>query len=201
MPLMLKGELTNGNRIVPVNYRTWDPLFGLQDGRDKLDKQLHVETARDKVIVLGHSYGASAMAWWLTKYGPTSDIDPKQVVFYLLGTDALHKTGATSWMKGFAAAQTTRYQVIDVVREFDLHADAPNRPDASYYKQAVENVHKGDALSGAFIHNSYANISLKDPHRETLVGNVTYRLYYTNPIPLAGITRGQLNTAYDRSPL
>jgi hypothetical protein len=177
-------------KIVGVSYANWLP-WGMYDGRDKLDAALHAVPADQQIIVLTHSMGAAATWLWLRDKAPTSDIDPQRVLFVT--------TGAAMSGKTRSYIVNSRYRTLDITRQWDRYADYPNVKTSPYYSQAVTNMKLGDSMSGQYLHyKGYLDISLSAPHRENRIGNATYMFFETEQIPLAGVTREQIESAYDR---
>lgn len=75
----------------------------------------------------------------------------------------------------------------------------PQRRGPSYSK-AVENAWRGDSLFGQNLHTKgYSTLSLDTPDTENVIGSASYLFYRTATLPLAGVTRAQVESAYRRT--
>ena len=206
MTPMLRGELTTlgvtppeflgdgwgeVDSIVGVQYKNWS-LFGQYDGRDQLDIALHAVPADQQIIVVGASMGAYATWLWLRDKAPKSDIDPDRVMFVTMGQAMSMKTAKH--------VVNSRYRTVDVTRQYDRYADAPNLWFSPFFWKALQNAKLGDSTSGQNLHyKGYFDLSLSTPDRQNRIGNATYLFYETAELPLAGVTRDQIESAYKRT--
>jgi hypothetical protein len=209
IPQMLGGEVTDGNTVVPVNYKNWgldDSV--IDDGVTQLNTALHNISGHK--IVLTHSAGSVAATKWLQNVGPTSDIPAADLEFVLLGNSCrkyqglLHShlyTGLFVDASGHAWAfvspptvpSTTRYRVRDLARQYDGFADFPDKDTDMNWWLAAFNAWTGTGL----VHLDYTKQSLTDPANEVYTeGNVTYLLAPTKPLPMLGPF---INPASDQS--
>jgi hypothetical protein len=209
IPQMLGGEVTDGNTVVPVNYKNWgldDSV--IDDGVTQINTALHNISGHK--IVLTHSAGSVAATKWLQNVGPTSDIPPADLEFVLLGNSCrkyqglLHShlyTGLFVDASGHAWAfvspptvpSTTRYRVRDLARQYDGFADFPDKDTDMNWWLAAFNAWTGTGL----VHLDYTKQSLTDPANEVYTeGNVTYLLAPTKPLPMLGPF---INPASDQS--
>ncbi|MFI8774656.1 PE-PPE domain-containing protein [Gordonia sp. NPDC062954] len=180
----LRGELFRAPNVVAnVPYNNFPGATNTHRGRDKLNEMLHSIPGRK--IVVGHSQGAQVQDDWLRTYGPTSDIDPRTVMFVLTG-DLEHKYNGCANQGGCSAdyggnnfPDDTRYTVKVVSRQYDYWADAPNRSlmnDTARRNRNAANVVGGEGQLRP-VHNDYSMIGLNDPANKTFTeGNATYIL-------------------------
>jgi hypothetical protein len=194
------GDQSTAN-IVPIYYNNWDPIWGCNDGADKIDVALHAAArANENVVVFGHSYGAVSACMWLREKAGTSGLDPARVTFVLIGNSVRPNNGlAAMWRLygGFGPATGTGFRVIDAARQWDKWADYPNVVTSIDYLNAVNNVNSGDMLPYC-IHISYEKIRLTNPHWQAVVGDVTFMLFPTTPVPLLWTAPSAIEPAYDR---
>lgn len=207
------GDNSNAN-VVPVQYNDWDTINGATNGAQKIDAAMHAVDPAQKIVVVGHSYGAVSNCVWLRTLGLTSTLDPSRITF-VNAANSIRPGGAGAQPSGLSSELwlylpvgpvSTKWKVYDCAREFDKWADYPNVSTSAYYWQALGNVGAGDNASTTVagvpnnIHNSYQNVSLTDPAAVShVVGNVTFMLFKTTPLPNAGgATWAQINTAYNR---
>jgi hypothetical protein len=186
--------------IVPVKYNDWDAIGGATNGASKIDAALHQVSADENIVLYGHSYGAVSNCVWLRNQGLTSTIDPARLTIVNIANSIRPNNGLAAMLGMYlpVGPVSTKYRVIDVIREFDKWDDYPNVTSSPHYWQALNNCNYGDMAPGN-IHISYQGIRLTNPHVETTIGTVTFMLFETNPIPNpSGVTRAQLETAYNR---
>jgi hypothetical protein len=199
MEKLLSGSVTDGQTVLQVNY---DSRAGAQsnvvDGAAKFDALAH-STAGPK-IGFGYDLGAAALTYWLQHYGPTSTIPHADLGFVLVGNPARTFGGflnSSDYISGnpdglgrlWTAAPTviptgTPYTVLDVACEYDGLCDYPDATTAPDYQLAVNN-----AGSGAYkLHfNDYNDLLPSDPDNHGwTVGNITYILRPTMPLPIIG---------------
>lgn len=203
---MLKGELTTPGQQLPdclagfgpvtnvvgVSYFNLLPsIFEPKDGRDKLDKAMCAVPEGEQIIVMTHSMG-SHVAWlWHRDCAPTSTIDPNRVVFVTMG--------AAMSMKTLPYITGSRYRIIDVTRQWDRYADAPDLKRSKNYRVAVNNCARGDFILGPNLHSKgYLDIDLDRPDRCNTIGSATYLFYNTAKVPLPGGKRDVIESAYKR---
>ena len=209
------GDESNAN-VVPVKYNDWDTFNGATDGAQKIDAALHAADPSQKIVLVGHSYGAVANCVWLRTLGLTSTISPSRLTI-VNAANSIRPGGAGAQPSGLSSELwlylpvgpvSTKWTVYDCAREFDKWADYPNVSSSQYYWQALGNVGAGDNTTGIGsvngvpnnIHNSYQQVSLTDPNAaHTQVGSVKFMLFKTTPMPNAsGCTWAQINSAYNR---
>lgn len=188
--------------VVPVQYQNFSTQVkwaAQVDGPPRLDTALHAVPVADNIIVLAHSFGSVLCDAWLNQMAAASDIDPERIQFVLAG-DSTGVNGDYTWLYG-SPPDSTSYQVIRVVRQYDTHADHPNYSGSQYYQQALDNASAGDSYPHN-IHVSYQNLSLASPHLECSVGNTKHVLF---PTPLvitsdwgAPVTKPNVESAYHR---
>ncbi|MET0900059.1 MAG: hypothetical protein ABWY45_19290 [Mycobacterium sp.] len=200
VPPQLQGKITAGNTVVPVLYRNSDPLgwlFGdgtrpeyIADGVQKLNAAIN--TTPGPKVVLGQSLGAVVAQYWLAQYGPTSTIPANELRFVLIG-NSIRKYGGRirSQPAHLAVANAVqvpgiRYQVLDIARQWDIHADHPLTTTSQYHSAALNNVKAGDRPPYT-LHANYKNVD-PDPdapgNTKLVEGNWTYVWSRTNDIPL-----------------
>ena len=177
--------------VVGVQYKNWS-FWGQYDGRDQLDAALLAVPADHQILVVGASMGAYAQWLWLRDKAPSSDIDPNRLKFVMMG-QAMN-------MKTAKHIVNSRYGVVDVTVQWDRYADSPNIWWRwSSFVTALKNAKEGDKTAGQNLHyRGYFDISLDAPDRQNQIGNATYLFYETEMVPLAGVTREDIESAYIR---
>jgi PE-PPE domain len=201
------GDDSEAN-VVGVVYNDSDPIGGYVDGANKLNAKLTALPASERIVVVGHSYGAVAICEWLRLYAASSQIDPALITF-VNAANSIRLDNGLSMMMGMygpgGGPVSTEFTVIDVARQFDKWADYPNNAASPDYWQAVNNCNYGDMVTGTNngvpnnIHNSYQDVQIGAPCAQATIGTVTFMLFETKPPPNpSGVTRAQLETAYNR---
>lgn len=169
---MLRGDVTRGNKVVPVNYANWSlrPESGSVDGAKMLNAAILANPG--ELVAFGHSLGALSIARWLNDYGPTSSPDLRsRVTFICAGNSRRRGTGfltALGWAPKSSIPVDTPFKGIDVARRGDGWAFWPsNIWDINAIMKALDGQGK--------IHPHYENVSLNDPANEVVTeGNVTF---------------------------
>ena len=171
-----------------------------------LDDLMHTHIASSAslpIVVAGHSRGGQVIYKWLREIGPTSDIDPADVLFISSGNPERKYNGA-SYVNpagkpavypgtggagvGYGLPSTpTAYTVIDIARQYDEWADYPNNYAAG---PAIDNIN----TIGSGIHSGYSSgtgpIDVDGGYNPAewavfVEGNVTYLTAPTFPHPSA----------------
>ena len=130
-------------------------------------------------IVYAFSGGARIATAWLTEHAAESTIPAEELSFLLLGNGTRKHGGLSTWVLGDSiVAPPTRYEVIDVAREYDPIADFPTNP---FNLLAMAN-----ALAGFnVIHMDYRDVDLDDPDNYVWTeNNTTYVFVPTEKLPL-----------------
>lgn len=175
-----------------------------------LDDLMHTHIASSAslpIVVAGHSRGGQVIYKWLREIGPTSDIDPADVLFISSGNPERKYNGA-SYVNpagkpavypgtggagvGYGLPSTpTAYTVIDIARQYDEWADYPNVYTNKRAMAAVKNngIHvkypnntPNIAADGSYTASQWAVFT---------EGNVTYLTAPTYPMPNADETVGR----------
>lgn len=158
----LGGEVLKGARVHQIWYpnNKVDIDNDLQLGAKILNHKLR--TTPGKKIVFAHSLGAVTVSVWLTQYGPTSDVNPDDVKFVLMGNSVRKyngyytlnnflQPGAAGSQVPFITESLVRYdhnlpyQVWDFAIRHDAWADWPDDSSDPAY---------GDALAAVGTWNS-----------------------------------------------
>jgi hypothetical protein len=193
-------------KITPVPYNDWNGFNGYLDGASKIDTAIKDANTTDKILVFAHSFGAVAVCQWLRQYGPTCTVDPSRLQFVLIGNSV--RPGASGAIPNGLCAQfgeyggpgpdiSTAYRVTDAVRQWDKWADYPNVYSNAASWTAANVVNYGDSYPSN-IHVNYNNINLSTPDATATFGNVTFQLFQTTTVPMSGVTRNQVEPAYNR---
>lgn len=212
VPRMLRGQVTDGNTVVPVYYPNWtldwrgsEVLMGVDD----LDHVL-TTTAGD-LVVMAHSLGAVVACRWLRVKGPTSTVDPARLKFILMG-NSVSRYGGLLFEEAISAPIDSRYTVTDFKRQYDGWTDWPGLipvPDLTnvnfnevmtFLGTLLSDMAAQNAMSGAaFIHADYNNVTLDDPNNAVYTqGNITYIWAPTAPWWLPWSLRYMVENKYNR---
>lgn len=192
---MLRGEVTDGNTVVPVTYQNWTVNWRGQEVLDAVDTldQLLTTTTGD-LVVFGHSLGAVIACRWLRVKGPTSTIDPARLKFILIGND-VSRYGGLLFEESISAPTNTPYTVTDFKRQYDGWTDWPSGipvPNLTtvdlgqvmtFLWSTLTNLAAQTAINGAnYVHTDYNAVSLTDPVNVSYTeGNITYVWSPTSP--------------------
>ena len=154
---------------------------GLEVGVDEnlFNLDYAIDDADGPKIVYAFSGGARIATAWLTEHAAESDIPAEELSFLLLGNGTRKYGGLSTWVLGDSiVAPPTRYEVIDVAREYDPIADFPTNP---FNLLAMAN-----ALAGFnVIHMDYRDVDLDDPDNYVWTeNNTTYVFVPTESLPL-----------------
>ncbi|MGB7506490.1 MAG: PE-PPE domain-containing protein, partial [Mycobacterium sp.] len=154
---------------------------GLEVGVDEnlFNLDYAIDVADGPKIVYAFSGGARIATAWLTEHAAESTIAPDELSFLLLGNGTRKHGGLSTWVLGDSiVAPPTRYEVIDVAREYDPIADFPTNP---FNLLAMAN-----ALAGFnVIHMDYRDVDLDDPDNYVWTeNNTTYVFVPTQNLPL-----------------
>lgn len=149
-----------------------------------IDQALH-EPYTDKEF-WGHSKGGEMIEKWLRDKGPTSDVDPATVKFFISGSPE-NKYGGTTRHNpdkyppvygGVGVPEDTPYEVWYITRQYDAHADYPAQWESGQI--ALDNLKSGN------IHSEYEDCRLLDGKAQLRQeGNIRYLLIPTPIMPLA----------------
>jgi pimeloyl-ACP methyl ester carboxylesterase len=197
------GEPTTATNleVVAVRYNDWDAIGGYLDGANKLNAALLDVVGTGNIVVVGHSFGAVSVCQWLRQYGTTSAISTSRVKFVLIGNSCRPQNGLCGLFNMYGGPGpdvTTSYTVIDCARQWDKWADYPNLFTNADEWIATANVFAGDSAPYN-IHVSYQDIDASNPGASVTMGNVTFQLFETTPIPLGpSYSRSQIEPAYNR---
>lgn len=195
--------------VIGVVYNDWDAIGGYVDAAKKLNAKLTTLPAGERIVVVGHSYGAVGVCEWLRMYAATCEIDPTLITF-VNAANSIRPGNGLSTMLGLygpgGGPVSTKFKVIDAARQFDKWADYPNNYASPHYWQAYNACNIGDNSTGAVngvpnnIHNSYQDVHLMDMKAaQTTIGTVTFMLFETDPVPGSSvIARAEIETAYNR---
>jgi diacyltrehalose acyltransferase len=162
---------------VPVNW----PIL-VPSGVPVLDTA--IKSTSGSIIVFGFSEGAQVAEQWVIQHA--NDLNAPSsanLTFVVIGNSTrAHGGSLNSGPGSFGEVwPQSRYQVIDVAREYDYAADFPNNPSSPYFLLAVFN-----ALAGGLGTHDYSGVNLNDPANTVwTVGNITYVLAPTQNLPLA----------------
>ncbi len=132
----------------------------------------------DGVLVFGYSHGASMTARWLAEHAGKPDApSPDELSLLLIGNPTRKYGGSeANGARPFVMPETD-YPVIDLVRQYDMAADYPDRPNLL----AILNV-----ISAFFsVHMNYEAADLDNPANIVWTeGNTTYVFVPTPKLPL-----------------
>jgi hypothetical protein len=206
LPDLLPGFIPEGADYRPVPYYNWSPSVvwaGQVDGPIRLNaaiQAVHAAEPNRPIVVVGHSFGAVVEDAYLNQYAPTSNI-PAELIQFVCAGDSTGQNGSYTWLYGMPPA-TTRHRVTRVVKQYDTHADKPNRTTSPYYGAAIDNCNVGDGYPH-HLHLAYQECSPSAPHTEIVVGNTVHMLFPTAPVITRDswgrpVTREQIEDAYDR---
>lgn len=186
-PDHLRGDLFRGNFVRrDVPYTTIPSLANAEEGAANLDNALHSYPGL-KMVVETQSMGSQVAYKWLRDYGPTSDIDPDDVIF--AGTGNLERkyggaatvpeSGISADYGGIGIPDDTPYTVYDVARQYEFWCDYPTGE--------MNELAGLNALAGFFLHLDYSQVTVNDPRNiEYVEGNRHYILAPTWPLPMIG---------------
>lgn len=185
---MLRGEVTTGQKVVPLTYNNWGIAdANVVDGSNVIDEWVN-GTAGPKIL-MGHSMGALAIVRWLNDHAPTCTVPTNELSAVLIGNSMRPNLGYYINDLGKSLAQVTgltilvtpsdcRYTVTDIARQYDGWADEPVHLDNL---NALTNMQIGMNT----IHPNYNDVSLHDETNLTYtVGNTTYLLNPTDLLPM-----------------
>ena len=161
---------------VPVNWPILVPL-----GVPVLDTA--IKSTPGSIIVFGFSEGAQVAEQWVIQHANDANAPSSEnLTFMVIGNSSRAYGGSLNSGPGSFGEvwPQSRYQVIDVARQYDFSADFPNNPSSPYFLLAVIN-----ALVGGLGTHDYSGVNLNDPaNRVWKVGNITYVLAPTQNLPL-----------------
>lgn len=203
----LRGTITNGNTVVPINYPNWTIFEAQVDTGAQMLNDAITSTSGMK-IAFGHSLGAVVISNWLRNYGPTCTVSADELVFILIGNSVRLYGGELSaqglgffFPNSYPIPADTPYTVTDFARQYDGFADIPQfTGDATQNTEAFLNSISGEGG----VHPYYYNVALTDPGNVSYTpvvdgapGNVTYMWSPTWPVPALGSTQNMTTLALD----
>jgi len=189
-PQQLRGDLCKKpNTCQPVDY----PALPGNDYDDvaavKVESALAALPADEPVILFGHSQGGEVIYSNLLRWkeDPNTAPDPSRVTWVSIGNPENALGGVTTKFPfpTKPAPVDTEYAGIEVIRQYDGWADAPDNP---FNLLAVLNA----VIGSQSYHLDYFNVNLNDPNNVTYTpdqpdgtpGNVTYVYVPSKVIPL-----------------
>lgn len=194
----LSGYVTSGKIVSPYVYNNWQ-LFPDGSGFDTLVDNLNAKivSTSGNITLFGASFGAVMIGSWLKRYGPTSTVGPDRLNVVLIANSARRYGGVLKDTGVDLVPADTRYQVLDIKRQYDGWADWPDRsatPDltnlswtnilaslAGVGTQAGQNA----VLGMQQVHPAYDSLHVTtDEFYQYQEGNITYRMYSTYPMPI-----------------
>lgn len=211
MEARLKGEVTAGNTVVPIQYNNFgldslliafgqlippELLFTINAGAEQLDVELN-DVAGDKVV-FAHSMGAVVATMWLQEYAPSSTISPDDLTFVFIGNPMRRYGGELYPSSDLFVPVDTPYSVRDIAAQYDPFADWPNVHDSPNYPLAITTVLAGWAL----VHPWYLDVPAYDdtmPHY--VEGNITYVFSPLRSWWVPEYVMDLVESAYDRPEL
>jgi hypothetical protein len=104
--------------------------------------------------------------------------------------------GASKIDTAIKDANTTD-KILVFAHSFGAWADYPNVYSNAASWTAANVVNYGDSYPSN-IHVNYNNINLSTPDATATFGNVTFQLFQTTTVPMSGVTRNQVEPAYNR---
>lgn len=200
----LKGDVTRGNTVVPVYYPNHksDIDNDMLEGASILNEKL--TTVPGKKIVFAHSLGAVMSSCWLRQYGPTSNVDPAELEFILIGNSIRPYNGYYT-LNNFTQTDgkpfvdpdlvspisDTRYRVRDIAIQYDGWSDWPNLN----VKESMDNAKWGKLI----YHLMYGRFPLDRPdYVKYTEGNITYTLIPVNQWWSSASSLAKIETGYQR---
>lgn len=152
-----------------------DQLTSINTGRDNLNTALLAQSGRK--VILAHSGGAVVASKWLHDLGNASTIPVADLLFVFIG-NSVRRYGGVLYHDEYGVPVDTKYQVIDIARQYDGWCDWPTETDNENFLLAEMN-----AMTGAtWVHPWYQQV---DPFDTTMPsfqeGNITYLLSPTRP--------------------
>lgn len=181
--LALREWARRTGSVQRINYGAIPLPSIVAGGVNMLDAALRNATV--KVYVIGWSEGAQVIAKWLRDHGPTSNVDPANVTFVLIGNPERKHGGACvvqsppkkffgliapkAHYGGCGIPDDTPYRVYDVARQYDGWADVPTVTHPCHLSLST--------IDDAY-HMDYFTVGLEGALSHT-EGNVTYVLIPT----------------------
>lgn len=194
-----RGQLWSKATRVDINYALPGALVPVPNlataerCAEMVDAALHA-TAGPKVVA-GHSLGAQGGVYkWLRDYGPTSDINPADVVFISSGNPERKYNGimrvpgalvASVEYGGLGLPEDTPYTVWDIAKQYDFFADHPNdlTNTSSMKNIAPLGVFLAFFEVGNLVHSKYDTAGITESTNVKFVeGNVTYITVPNTPL-------------------
>jgi pimeloyl-ACP methyl ester carboxylesterase len=198
---------------------TW-PFPFIPEGVTALDTAISDASSgpnADPIIVFAYSQGTQVAEQWLVQHKDDATApSAADLSFILLGNSTRAFGGSLNVFGGFGDVwPASKYDVIDIAREYEYSADLPNNPSSPYYGLALIN-----AIMGGYYLHDYASVAdlnvINDPANTVWkVGNITYVLVPTENLPLLdplrqfglaaladqlnGPLKAQIDQAYNRN--
>lgn len=175
----LQGSLCRTDSCAPVGYPSFVTASGVKMLADRISAATDISNGMNaETVVFGYSHGATVAARWMQQNADDLEApSPDRLSFVLIGNP--HRAHGNS----LPPIPQTRYQVIDIVRQYDPVADYPDR----FNLLALLNV-STSILSP--IHLDYTDVDIDDPANTVWTeGNVTYVFVPTQNLPLLGPLR------------
>lgn len=170
----LQGALCRTDNCVGISYPPFVTAAGVRMLADRLSGATDIGAGLDtETVVFGYSHGATVAARWIQKYADDPEApSPDALSFVLMGNP--HRAHGHS----LPPIPQTRYQVIDIVRQYDPVGDYPDR----FNVLAMLNV--GSSVVSP-IHLDYKDVDIDDPDNIVWTeDNVTYVFVPTQNLPL-----------------
>ena len=188
----LRGELCQSpNTCQPVDYPALPADVNNALGADAVESAIKDLPSNEPIILFGHSQGGQVIYDALRRWdnNPNFAPDPDRVTWVSIGNPENPYGGITSKF-GLSQPQprvpaNTQYEGIEVIRQYDGWADAPDNP---FNLLAVLNAVVGSQT----YHLDYRNVDINDPNNVRFTpdktdgtpGNITYVYVPAEVIPL-----------------
>lgn len=189
----LRGELCQSpNTCQPVDYPALPADVNNALGTDAVESAIEDLPSNEPIILFGHSQGGQVIYDALRRWDNDPDLapDPGRITWVSIGNPENPYGGVTSKF-GLSQPQPrvpsdTQYEGIEVIRQYDGWADAPDNP---LNLLAVLNAVVGSQT----YHLDYRNVDINDSNNVRFTpdktdgtpGNITYVYVPAEVIPLA----------------
>ncbi len=178
-------QVSNGCVIVPHRVEVDEAVAAIDDAvRAALDAAaLTADPSDDEVLLFAYSHGSRMAAHWLDRRAGTPGAPtPEELSFMLIGNPTRVHGGSDRNDDPPFTVPETDYQVVDVVRQYDMAGDYPDRMNFLAFVNMI-------AAFGS-VHNNYEVVDLNDPTNIVWTeGNTTYVFVQTPELPMLDFLR------------